>query len=54
MNDILDNLTILTFIRDVYPVSFIAIILASVGYLMGYMVFNKYCKFLQNLIERSH
>jgi len=54
MEDVINNLTVLSFIRDVYPVSFISIILYVIGYTFGYIVFNKYCKFLQDLIERSH
>ena len=61
MEEISIGLTILNLIRDIYPVSFISIILCAFGYAMGMIKYRfeirtveKRIKALEDMIERVH
>lgn len=61
MEEISLGITILNLIRDIYPVSFISIILCAFGYAMGFIkyrfeirVIERRIKAIEDMIERTH
>ena len=51
--DITDKgMTVLEMIRDIYPVSFISIIIVELGYWGAYLVFNSHANSNNMIIER--